>query len=188
MHCSVAVKTSDTESIKYKKGKNNAAPDVLSKSVALQAITCTSSPIYEFLKETQHACLTNPQPGVIKEEPPAGHLFFADKDSHVPGHDSTLIKKPLVVGEYPTENDKKPLSRCRLCGKITDHGLFDCPDTEKVRKLFAYCKVCNMAGHDFSDCPKATEDVLKKLAYCMICRKNTDHNTFHRPKENGWVM
>ncbi|KAL6221777.1 hypothetical protein ACLB2K_005172 [Fragaria x ananassa] len=59
---------------------------------------------------------------------------------------------------------------------MTDHGFFDCPDTEKVRKLFAYCKVCNKAGHDYSDCPKATEDVVKKLAYCMICRKNTDHN------------
>lgn len=71
---------------------------------------------------------------------------------------------------------------------MTDHGFFDCPDTEKVRKLFAYCKVCNKAGHDCSDCPKATEDVLNKLAYCMICRKNTDHNTSHCPKENGQVM
>ncbi|KAL6226426.1 hypothetical protein ACLB2K_000388 [Fragaria x ananassa] len=133
-------------------------------------------------------CEEKPQPIFDEEQQPAaGHSMtrIVDKDSQAAEDDFTQIMQE----KQEAAGDKKPLSQCMLCGKITDHGFFDCPDRERVRKLLSYCMVCSKkTDHDTPDCPKATENVLKNLAYCSICDKNTDHDTFDCTKENGFVI
>lgn len=46
-------------SIHYKAGKNNAAPDALSRREELFVLTGLSQPVNQFVKEIQHSCLSD---------------------------------------------------------------------------------------------------------------------------------
>jgi transposase InsO family protein len=55
-------------SIHYKAGKNNAAPDALSRKSELSALTGVSQPIYQFVQEIQESCLSDgPTKDIIQQ-------------------------------------------------------------------------------------------------------------------------
>ena len=147
-------------SVHYRPGKNNAAPDALSRQAELHTVCAISTPIFDFIQQMQADCLVDADSKKLVESVKQG----TQSNSHFSVEGETLYyRKRLYVPDYNNW-------RRRVIGEFHDGVKGGHSGVLRTYKRLA---------RNFN-WPGIKKSVQKYVAACDVCQRN-HYETIHPP-------